>query len=155
MASFSLARLLAPALLATGLGLAALAPSPARASDDLVRVIVDVADVIYHGGQPYYRNGPGYGYGDRLVVVRDHYHRPTYYRYVPRTVYYRAPPRGHAYGYYRNPPPRYVRYVDRDDRYDRHDRYDRYDRRDRDRWDDDRRGNKHDRKHRRGHDHDD
>ena len=59
MASFSLTRLLAPTVLAAGLGLAALAPSPARADDDLVRVIVDVADVIYHGGQPYYRHGYG------------------------------------------------------------------------------------------------
>ncbi len=150
MASFSLTRLLAPTVLAAGLGLAALAPSPARADDDLVRVIVDVADVIYHGGQPYYRYGDGdrYGYGNRVVIVRDRYHRPTYYRYVPRQ-YYRTPPRGNAYGYYRNNP-HYVRYVDRDRyyRYDRYDRYDRdrHDRHDRrDRWDDDdRRWRRHD-----------
>lgn len=151
MASALASRLLAPIVLATGLGLAAMATAPtARAGDDLVRVIVDVADVIYHGGYPYYRNGPGYGYGERLVVVRDHYHRPTYYRYVPRTVVYRAPPpRGHAYGYYRNRAPVYVRYDDRDrDRdYHRHDR--------RDRWDDDKRWNKHDKKRRGGHHWDD
>ena len=147
--ALSLARLMAPVIFATGLGLAALTPTQARASDDLVRVIVDVADVIYHSGQPYYRHGPGYGYGDRLIVVRDRYHRPTYYRYVPRHVVYRAPPRprGHAYGYYRNAPV-VVRYVDRDRHdYYHHDRRDRYDRDDR--WDDDRRWKQRD-KHRRG-----
>lgn len=155
MASFSLTRLLAPTVLAAGLGLAALVPSQARADDDLVRVIVDVADVIYHGNQPYYRYGDGdrYGYGNRVVIVRDRYHRPTYYRYVPRQ-YYRTPPRGNAYGYYRNNP-HYVRYVDRD-RYNRYDRYDRDHRRGyRERWDDDddRRGRRHD-GHRRHHDDD-
>lgn len=134
MSRFDFTRLLAPAVLAAGLGLASFAP-PARASDDLVRVIVDVADVIYHGGYPYYRYGPGHGYGDRLIVVHDHYRRPTYYRYVPRTVYYRTPPRGQAYGYYRDRPV-YVRYVDRDEHH-RHDH-----RRDRNRWDGDRRWKK-------------
>jgi len=145
MATSLIARLFAPAVLATGLGLAAFAPAPARAGDDLVRVIVDVADVIYHGGYPYYRNGPGYGYGDRLIVVQDRYHRPTYYRYAPRTVVYRErrPPYGHAYGYHRNrDAPVYVRYVDRDRDY-HHDR--------RDRWDDDKHGKKHDKKRRNGH----
>ncbi len=149
MARVSFARWLAPAVLASGLGLAALAPSQAHASDDLVRVIVDVADVIYHGGYPYYRNGPGYGYGDRLIVVRDRYHRPTYYRYVPRRVVYRAPPRGNAYGYYRNAPV-IVRYVDRDRDHHRYDRYDRHDRDYRDRWDDNRWNHRDKNKHRRG-----
>ncbi|KRG68585.1 hypothetical protein ABB29_12380 [Pseudoxanthomonas dokdonensis] len=140
-----------PALLAGGLGLAALLPAPAKAgNDDLVRVLVDVADVIYRSGQPYYRYG-NYGYNDRVIIVRDRYRRPSYYRYVPRTVVYRAPPRGNAYGYYRNSP-RAVRYVSYRD-YDRHDdhrhdrdRHDRHDRYDRDRHDD-RRG-----KHGRGRD---
>lgn len=159
MTSFSLTRFFAPAVLAMGLGLAAFAPSTARASDDLVRVLVDVADVIYHSGQPYYRHGRGYGYDNRIIIVRDRYHRPTYYRYVPRTVYYSAPPYGRAHGYYRNSPRydnRYVRY-DRYDRnrYDYRDRYDRYDRHDRDRWDDDRhdyRGDRHHKKSRRHYD---
>lgn len=154
MTSFSLTRFFAPAVLAMGLGLAAFAPSTARASDDLVRVLVDVADVIYHSGQPYYRHGRGYGYDNRIIIVRDRYHRPTYYRYVPRTVYYSAPPYGRAHGYYRNSPRydnRYVRY-DRYDRnrYDYRDRYDRYDRHDRDRWDDDRHDYRGDRHHKKG-----
>ncbi|WP_454832258.1 hypothetical protein [Pseudoxanthomonas wuyuanensis] len=137
MFSSLIARLLAPAVLATGLGIAAFAPAPARASDDLVRVIVDVADVIYHGGSPYYRHGRGYYPDNRVVIVRDRYHRPTYYRYVPRTVYYAAPPYGRAHGYYRNAP----RYDYRHVRYDDH-RYDhRYDRH-HDWRDDDRRGKK-------------
>lgn len=89
-----MSRWLAPALLATGLGVASLAPMNARAQsgDELVRVIVDVADVIMRGNQPYYRHG-NYGYNDRLVVVRDRYGRPVYYRQVPNPNY-RA-----AYGY--------------------------------------------------------
>ena len=47
-----LSRWFAPAVLAAGLGVAAMVPSPARADDDWARVIVDVADVIYHGGYP-------------------------------------------------------------------------------------------------------
>lgn len=79
--------------LSAALGAAAFAPAPARASDDLVRIIVDVADVVLRGGTPYYRHG-GYGYNDRLIVVHDRYGRPTYYRQVPR--HYRSayhPPR--------------------------------------------------------------
>ncbi len=133
-----LSRWVAPVVLAAGLGVAGLSPAPARADDgdDLVRVIVDVADVIYHSGYPYYRYGNDYGYGNRLVVVHDRYGRPTYYRTVPR--YYRAgAPYGNAYGYYRNAPRRYancnkhgkckVEYYD--SRYDR--RYYGYDRDDR------------------------
>jgi hypothetical protein len=156
MTSMSLTRFFAPALLALGLGVAAFAPATARASDDLVRVLVDVADVVYHSGQPYYRHGR-YGYNDRVIIVRDRYHRPRYYRYAPRVVYHAPPPYGRAHGYYRNPPRhdhRYVRY-DRYDRYDR-DRYDRryYDRDDRGRWDRDRdyRGDRHHKKGRRHYD---
>ena len=100
------------AVLAAGLGLAAMAPTPARASDDLVRVLVDVADVIYHGGQPYYRYGNHDRY-DRVVIVRDRYQRPSYYRYVPRNtrVVYRSgpPPHARAHGYYRDAPRYYGR----------------------------------------------
>ena len=47
----SLSRYLAPAVLAASLGIAAVAaPAPAQAqSDDLVRVLVDVADVVLRG----------------------------------------------------------------------------------------------------------
>lgn len=128
------ARLLGPAVLAAGLGIAAFSPTPARASDDLVRVIVDVADVIYHSGRPYYRHGHGYYPDNRVVIVRDRYHRPTYYRYVPRTVYYARPPYGRAHGHYRNAPRYDYRHVRYDDRYDRYDR--RHD------WRDDHRGKK-------------
>lgn len=147
-----LSRWFAPAVLAAGLGVAAMAPSPARADDDWARVIVDVADVIYHGGYPYYRHDRGYR--DRLIVVHDYRGRPSYYR----RVYRAGSPYGNAYGYWNGPgrgkcnkhgrctthyydaryDHRYDRryYYDRDrrDRYDRYDRDDRYyDRRWRDR----------------------
>lgn len=96
----TLTRWMAPAVLATGLGFAALAvPQQAQAQDAVSRVLVDVADVILRGGQPYYRHG-NYGPNDRLVVQRDRYGRPIYYR----TVHRGSPPRGNAYGYYRNGP---------------------------------------------------
>ncbi len=148
-----LSRWIAPVVLAAGLGAAAMAPTPARA-DDWGRVIVSVADVIYHGGYPYYRYDRGYR--DRLVVVHDR-GRPTYYR----RVYRAGPPYGNAYGYWNAPrgncnkhgkctthyydARRDYRYYDhRDDRayygdrrwddrrYDRHDHRDRHDRRWRD-----------------------
>lgn len=102
----SLTKMLAPAVLVAGLGVAAIAvPAPAQAqSDDLVRVLVNVADVVMRGSTPYYRYGD-YGYNDRLVMQRDRYGNPVYYRYVPRNVSYRqGPPYGNAYGYYRNGP---------------------------------------------------
>lgn len=160
----TLSRWLAPVVLAAGFGVFAMAPVPAQAqsSQDIARVIVDVADVIFRSGQPYYRHG-NYGHNDRLIVVRDRYGRPTYYRQVNR-AYRPGPPYGVAHGYYRNGPgntrvkcnkhgkckvqghyydarydrdrhdrrDRYSRY----DRYNRYDRYDRDDRRRRDRWDD-------------------
>lgn len=144
-----LSRWFAPAVLAAGLGIAAMAPTPARADDDWARVIVDVADVIYHGGYPYYRHDRGYR--DRLIVVHDYRGRPSYYR----RVYRAGPPYGNAYGYWNGPSrgkcnkhgrctthyydARYDHRYDRRYYYDRHhrDRYDRddryYDRRWRDR----------------------
>lgn len=96
-------RLFAP-VLALALGaLAVSAPAPAKAGDDLVRVIVDVADVVLRGGQPYYRHGH-YGHNDRLIVVRDRHGRASYYRHVPRHHYRGSPPRGVAHGYYRDGP---------------------------------------------------
>jgi hypothetical protein len=144
MAEFVFSRWIAPVLLAAGLGIAAMTPGIARADDDLVRVLVNVADIVYHSGQPYYRHGD-YGRYDRVVVVRDRYRRPTYYRYVPRDYYvdYRpGPPYGRAHGYYRKHPRYYYR--DSDPRYygyrDGHDRYDR--------WDDDDNDRGHGRSHR-------
>lgn len=135
-----LSRWFAPAVLAAGLGVAAMAPSPARADDDWARVIVDVADVIYQGGYPYYRHDRGYR--DRLIVVHDYRGRPSYYR----RVYRAGPPHGNAYGYWNGPgrgkcnkhgrctthyyDARYDHRYDRRYYYDRH-RGDRYDRDDR------------------------
>jgi hypothetical protein len=145
-------RWLASTALAAGLGMATLAaPAPAQAQDgdDLARVIVDVADVIFRSGDPYYRYG-NYGYNDRLIVERDRYGRPIYYRMVDRS----GPPYGKAHGYWKKHAsnsrvtcdrhgrcvtryydPRYDRRYDNryDNRYysydrDRYDRYDRYDR---------------------------
>ena len=122
-----LTRWFAPALLAAGLGLGAMTPAPAQAQDSLARVLVDVADVVFNGGTPYYRYG-NYGPDDRLVMGRDAYGRPVYYRqvaygqdaygrriYDPRNAYpvrmdgygrdgydRSGPPYGNAYGYYRN-----------------------------------------------------
>lgn len=146
----TLTRMMAPAVLAAGLGMGALAVPQQAQAQDLTRVLVDVADVILRGGQPYYRYG-NYSQNDRLIVQRDRYGRPVYYR----TVHRAGPPYGNAYGYYRNGPgsrnhvkcnkkgkckatyydPRY----DRDgysDRYRKDDRYGYYDRRWRDRYDD-------------------
>ena len=95
-------RWLASTALAAGLGLATLAtPTPvqAQSNDDLVRVIVNVADVIFRNGYPYYRYGD-YGYYDRLIVERDRYGRPVYYRYQPRN-YRSGPPYGKAHGYWK------------------------------------------------------
>ena len=137
----SLTRYLVPVALAASLGVAAIvAPAPAQAqSDDLVRVLVNVADVVLRGNQPYYRYGD-YGYDDRLVMQRDRYGRPVYYRYVPYGYNARhSQPYGNAYGYRGKDNDRYYRDVDcnkhgkckvsyYDPRYDRNDRYDRRDR---------------------------
>src|ERR671912_945337 len=106
-----LTRWLAPAALAVGLGFGALTPAPAQAQDTLTRVLVDIADVVLRGGQPYYRHG-NYGQHDRLYVQRDRYGRPVYYRVVPPRQSHYGPPYGNAYGYYNN------RYDNRYDRYD-------------------------------------
>jgi hypothetical protein len=142
----ALSRWLAPAVLAAGLGLASFAPAPAQAQsiDAVTRAIVDIADVAFRGGQPYYRYGD-YGSNDRLIVSRDRYGRPVYYRVVRsdrfddryRTGYTRSTP---PYGYYGRAPGQ-VKCNSRgkckaqyyDPRYDRHDRYG-YDRRDDLRW---------------------
>ncbi|MDQ3511375.1 MAG: hypothetical protein M3414_06785 [Pseudomonadota bacterium] len=89
----------APLVLAASFGAAALAPSTAHAQngDHLARVIVDVADVIFRGDTAYDRRGQ-YGPNDRLIVSRDRYGRPVYYREDPR--YDRSgPPYGNAPGH--------------------------------------------------------
>jgi len=83
----NLSRWFAPAVLAAGLGLGAMSPVPVHAQDALTRVLVDVADVVFNQGVPYYRYGND-GYNDRLIVVRDRYGRPVYYRRVPASNYY-------------------------------------------------------------------
>lgn len=97
----TLSRWFVPAVLAAALGVGIMAPAPAQAQD-LARVLVDIADVVLRGGQPYYRHG-NYGRDDRLIVVRDRYGRTVYYRQVPANVR-SGPPYGVAHGYYRNGP---------------------------------------------------
>ncbi|MGO4551217.1 hypothetical protein AB4059_08945 [Lysobacter sp. 2RAF19] len=85
----TLSKYIAPAVFAAGFAFFALLPKPALAQDDgLTRVIVDVADVVLRSGQPYYRYG-NYRDQDRLIVVRDRYGRPVYYRVVDRPYAYR------------------------------------------------------------------
>ena len=116
------------ALLAAALaGAATLLPAGrAQAADVQVRVLVDVADLIFRSGRPYYYDR---GYYQPVVIEYDRWHRPVYYRYEPRPVVvyrhappprYYAPPRHHHHA----PPPKHYRvgYSDRYDRYDRHDR---------------------------------
>jgi hypothetical protein len=105
----ALSRWLTPAVLAAGRGLASFAPAPAQAQsiDAVTRAIVDIADVAFRGGQPYYRYGD-YGRNDRLIVGRDRYGRPVYYRVIRADRFddrYRGgPPHGRAYGYYGRAP---------------------------------------------------
>ena len=77
-----LSRWFAPAVLAAGLGFAAMTPAPVHAQDSLTRALVDIADVVFNNGTPYYRYGNN-GYNDRLIVSHDRYGRPVYYRQVP------------------------------------------------------------------------
>lgn len=100
------------ALLAAALaGAATLLPAgKAQASDVQVRVLVDVADLIFRSGRPYYYDR---GYYQPVVVEYDRWRRPVYYRYGPPprpVVVYRPAPRYH----YAPPPPHYrVSYDDR------------------------------------------
>lgn len=109
----ALTRWVAPAVLAATLGVASLAPAPAKAQsmDAVTQAIVNIADVVFRGNQPYYRYGD-YSSDDRLVMRRDAYGRPVYYRVVDNgynnayynngynTTYRTSPPYGRAYGYY-------------------------------------------------------
>ena len=112
-------RWIAPAALAASLGLASFAPAAqAQSMDQITQAIVNIADVAFRGGQPYYRYGD-YSQDDRLVVGRDAYGRPVYYRVLRddryggngyygngyNTRYERSgPPYGRAYGYYNRAP---------------------------------------------------
>lgn len=106
-------RWIAPAALAASLGLASFAPAAkAQSMDELTRTIVNIADVVFRGNQPYYRYGD-YGADDRLIQGRDAYGRPVYYRVVDDrysgygygNAYNRStPPYGRAYGYYNRAP---------------------------------------------------
>ncbi|WP_156170207.1 hypothetical protein [Luteimonas sp. FCS-9] len=94
MTTHTLTRWIWPAALATGLAATLALPTPARANDDLVRVIVDIADVVMRGDTAYDRRGR-YGHDDRLRVSYDRHGRPVYYRTAPRGYarYDRAPVR--------------------------------------------------------------
>ena len=129
-----LSRWFAPAALAAGLGFGALTPAPAQAQDDLVRVLVDIADVVLRGDVPYYRYGD-YGYDDRLVAGRDRHGRLVYYRMVPRGYDYRDVRYGRDVKCNKHGKCK-VKYYDPRYDHDRYDRYDRYDRRYQARWDD-------------------
>ncbi|GAA5000208.1 DUF4148 domain-containing protein [Pseudoluteimonas lycopersici] len=108
-----ISRFLAPSALAIALGVGFSVPAaPVHAQDDLTRAIVDIADVVFRAGVPYYRYGD-YGRYDRLVVQSDRYGRPVYYRYVPvRVSAYPGAPHGNAYGYRGRDDDRYYRDVD-------------------------------------------
>ncbi len=147
----TLSRWLAPVVLVVGFGAAALAPVPAQAQsgNDLARVLVDVADVVFRNGTPYYGQDGQYGqrdqygqYGqdDRLIVVPDRYGRPVYYRQVarqsqfdPRSRYTDVKCNKHGKCKAKGQHYYDARYDRREDHHDnRYYSYDRDDRRDRD-----------------------
>ena len=110
------------AMLALALGATAAAvPAPAQASDVQVRVLVDVADLIFRSGRPYYYDE---GYYQPVVVEYDRWHRPVYYRHAPRpVVVYRPPPCYYAPPrHYYAPAPHYRASYSYDD-HDRHDHH--------------------------------
>ncbi len=106
----SLARWLAPAALAATLAAGAALPAPAQAAGPSIRLVVDLGDVVFRNGQPYYRYG-NYGYDDRLIVERDYRGRPVYYRHAPQYDNRYGPPYGNAYGYHRDRDGRYSRRI--------------------------------------------
>lgn len=64
------------ALLAGVIGLTAPGQAKAQTSDEIVRTLVQLADVVFRNGQPYYRYGPN----EPLMMGRDQYGRTVYYR---------------------------------------------------------------------------
>ncbi|KAF1687377.1 hypothetical protein B1992_05240 [Pseudoxanthomonas broegbernensis] len=102
------------ALLSLSLGAgaaAAVVPLRAEATDVQVRVLVDVADLIFRSGHPYYYER---GYYQPVVIEYDPWRRPVYYRYVARpvVVHVPPPPRYHVVHpprpYYTAPPRHYT-----------------------------------------------
>lgn len=92
------------ALLALALGATAVLPAKAQAADVQVRILVDVADLVFRSGRPYYYDQ---GYYQPVVMEYDPWRRPVYYRYGPRpVVVYRPPPRYYAPPRHYAPPPR-------------------------------------------------
>ncbi len=89
------------------LGIVLLLPARAQAADVQVRVLVDVADLIFRSGNPYYYDR---GHYHPVVVEYDQWRRPVYYRYAPRpvVVHVAPPPRVHVVRpprpYYTAPP---------------------------------------------------
>jgi len=138
IANTSLNRWIPAALLAAALGAgAALLPARAQAADVQVRVLVDVADLIFRSGRPYYYER---GHYHPVVVEYDPWRRPVYYRYAPRppVVVYKPRP---VVVHHHAPPHYRAGWRDRDRDWDRRG----WDRRD---WDRGGRG-----KHGRGHGH--
>ena len=93
------------ALLAVALaGAASVLPArQAHAADVQVRVLVDVADLVFRSGHPYYYEQ---GHYQPVVVEYDRWRRPVYYRYGPPprpvVVYRPVPPHHyHAAPHYR------------------------------------------------------
>lgn len=98
----TVSRWLAPSVLAIAMGFGFAMPAAPAQAQDLGRVLVDIADVVFQSGVPYYRYG-NYNASDRLVVQTDRYGRPVYYRYAPPAYQGRqGQPYGNAYGYWNN-----------------------------------------------------
>ena len=121
---------LSGALLVLALGgVAAVVPGKAQAADVQVRVLVDVADLIFRSGRPYYYDR---GHYQPVVVEYDRYRRPVYYRYGPPPVVVYQPAGYYVPAHRHAPPPRYYapppryRVSDYDD--DDHDDRDHHDR---------------------------
>ena len=121
---------LSGALLVLALGgFAAVVPGKAQAADVQVRVLVDVADLIFRSGRPYYYDR---GHYQPVVVEYDRYRRPVYYRYGPPPVVVYQPAGYYVPAHRHAPPPRYYapppryRVSDYDD--DDHDDRDHHDR---------------------------
>lgn len=93
---------LAPVVLGVAAAGASMMPATAHAQSggDLIRILVNASDVIVRGGHAYDRHNSNYGYNDRLVVGRDRYGRPLYYRNAPRygSSYGSSYGSGYAYG---------------------------------------------------------
>lgn len=142
---------LAPVVLGAAAAGASLFATPvqAQSNTDLIRVLVNASDVLFRSGQPYDRHNSNDGYNDRLVVGRDRYGRPVYYRNAPRygsgygNGYSTGYGNGYAYGNRYQSQPQQTRCDSRgrcttryyDPRYNRAGAYGQYDNRSYDRHD--------------------